>query len=201
MTTDFGNPSPNSGPLSEEQIRNVTVGEPTIHGGEIHIAEYDPAWALSFTESADRIRNVLGERPISVEHVGSTSVPGLASKPILDLLLIVENSAEESSYLPFLESIGYVLRIREPNWHEHRMLKGFTPATNLHVFSRGSSEVERMLRFRNWLRNHPEDRELYERTKRDLARREWKYVQNYADAKSQVVEEILTRALSTEQHE
>jgi GrpB-like predicted nucleotidyltransferase (UPF0157 family) len=126
-----------------------------------------------------------------LEHVGSTSVPGLAAKPIIDILLVVANSAEESDYVPALVAKGYVLRIREPEWHEHRLLKNPRSTVNLHVFSAGSEEVDRMLRFRDLLRTNPAARELYEQTKRELAKRTWRYVQNYADAKSKVVESIL----------
>ena len=120
-------------------------------------------------------------------------MPGLAAKPIIDIVLAVADSADESAYVPALEQAGYVLSIREPDWHEHRLLKGNDPTVNLHVFSHGSSEVERMVDFRDRLRTNEAERMLYERTKRELARREWTYVQDYADAKSQVVEAILAR--------
>jgi GrpB-like predicted nucleotidyltransferase (UPF0157 family) len=129
-----------------------------------------------------------------LEHVRSTSVPGLAAKPIIDMLLIVPDSSDEASYVPALENAGYVLRIREPEWHQHRLFKGPDANINLHVFSEGSSEIGRMLGFRDWLRTHDDDRLLYEQTKRDLATRTWKYVQNYADAKTEVVEQIVARA-------
>ena len=96
--------------------------------------------------------------------------------------------------MPPMHRAGYVLRIREPDWHQHRLFKGPDTSINLHVFSEGSSEIERMLRFRDWLRSHLEDRDLYLSTKRELAQRTWKYTQNYADAKSEVVEQILARA-------
>jgi GrpB-like predicted nucleotidyltransferase (UPF0157 family) len=93
-----------------------------------------------------------------------------------------------------MEAAGYVLRIREPEWFEHRLFKGSDPASNIHVFTEGTPEIDRMLAFRDWLRSHDEDRILYERTKRELAAREWKYVQHYADAKTEVVEAIIARA-------
>jgi GrpB-like predicted nucleotidyltransferase (UPF0157 family) len=123
-------------------------------------------------------------------------VPGLAAKPIIDMTLVVPESSDESSYVPLLEAAGYVLRIREPDWYEHRVLKGPDTNVNLHVFSAGSPEIDRMVGFRDWLRTHDDDRDLYERTKRELAAQEWKYVQNYADAKTAVVEEIIARALA-----
>ena len=133
---------------------------------------------------------------MQLEHVGSTSVPELAAKPCIDILLVVQDSSDEPSYVPALESAGYVLRIREPGWYEHRLLKGPDTAVNLHVFSSGCVEIDRMVRFRDWLRTHIEDRALYERTKRDLASLRWKYTQNYADAKTAVVGQILARAMA-----
>jgi GrpB-like predicted nucleotidyltransferase (UPF0157 family) len=110
------------------------------------------------------------------------------------MTMIVPNSADEDVYLPALEAAGYVLRIREPDWHEHRCFKGPDTNVNLHVFSPGSVELERMVGFRDWLRTHDDDREVYERTKRELAAKEWQFVQNYADAKTTIVEEIIARA-------
>ena len=108
---------------------------------------------------------------MELDHVGSTSVPGLAAKPLIDIDLVVADTTDESAYVPKLEAIGYVLRVREPDWFEHRMLRGHDPPVNLHVFPPGCEEVERMLVFRDHLRSNAEDRELYERTKRELAAR------------------------------
>ncbi|MBA2284721.1 MAG: GrpB family protein [Ktedonobacteraceae bacterium] len=116
-------------------------------------------------------------------------------------LLVVPNSADEPAYVPALEATGYVLCIREPDWYEHRVFKGPDTDINLHIFSPGSPEIRRMLLFRDWLRSNISDRQLYERTKRELARKNWKYTQNYADAKGDVVEEILARAQSNTREE
>jgi len=180
--------------MTEEQLRAVTVGELAPLVGHVQIVDYDPAWPRLFEREAERIQAALGDRALLIEHVGSTSVPGLAAKPRIDVLLVVADSADESAYVPALEAAGYVLRIREPDWHEHRMFNGPDTHVNLHVFSPGSPEIDRMLLFRNWLRSHASDRQLYERTKRELASKDWKYTQNYADAKTTVVEEILARA-------
>jgi len=112
------------------------------------------------------------------------------------MILVVSHSADEASYVPSLEAAGYRLTIREPDWHEHRLLKGPDTNINLHVFSDGCREVGTMVAFRDWLRTHDDDRELYESAKRELAAREWRHVQNYADAKSAVVAEINVRAQS-----
>ena len=160
----------------------------------ILIVDYDPQWPQLFAREADRIRAALGSRALRIEHTGSTSVPGLAAKPIIDVLLEVTDSADEDAYMPALEAAGYVLRIREPHWHEHRMFNGPDTETNLHVFSSGCPEIDRVLMFRDWLRTHAADRELYACTKLALAQKEWRHVQNYADAKTSVIEEILARA-------
>ena len=185
---------PLQAPLTEEQLRAAHVGEFTPLNGPIQIADYHPEWPQLFEHEAERIRRVLGNRVLLLEHVGSTSVPGLAAKPRIDILLVVADSADESAYIPPLEAAAYVLHIREPDWYEHRLFKGPDTDINLHVFSPGCPEIDRMLLFRDWLRNNTSDRQLYERTKRELARRDWKYTQNYADAKATVVEEILARA-------
>lgn len=181
-------------PSTEEQILAARIGPTPPHNSTITLAEYDPAWPRLFAVEAGKIRAALGERALLLEHVGSTSVPGLAAKPLIDILLVVADSADEAAYVPALEARGYTLRIREPDWFQHRLLKGVDPEVNLHVFSPGCVEIRRMLLMRDWMRAHPEDRDLYERTKRELSRRQWKYVQNYADAKSAVVEAILARA-------
>ncbi len=110
------------------------------------------------------------------------------------MLLVLANSADEPAYVPAMEGASYVLRIREPDWNEHRLFKGPDSNINLHVFSSGCPETARMLAFRDWLRMNAPDRDLYARTKRELAQKRWKYVQNYADAKTAVVEEIMARA-------
>jgi len=156
--------------------------------------DYDPEWPELFAREAERIRSVLASQALRIEHVGSTSVPGLAAKPIIDLLLVVADSAKEDTYAPRLEAAGYILRIREPNWYEHRMFNGPDIDVNLHVFSSGCSEIDRMLLFRNWLRGNAADRALYAATKLALARQEWNHVQSYADAKTLVIDEIIARA-------
>jgi GrpB-like predicted nucleotidyltransferase (UPF0157 family) len=181
-------------PSTEEQILAARMGKPVPQFVPIQIVDYNPQWPLLYQREAERVQSALGDRVLLLEHVGSTSVPGLAAKPKIDMLLVVANTADEPSYVPALEAAGYVLRIREPDWYEHRMFKGPDTDINLHVFSSGCPEIDRMLLFRNWLRSNDSDRRLYERTKRELARNNWKYMQNYADAKTTVVQEILARA-------
>lgn len=181
-------------PLTEEQILAASVIPPTPLAGRIRLEEYNPLWPHLFEIEASRMDAALGDRALQVEHVGSTSVPGLAAKPLIDIVLVVANSADEPAYVPALEAAGYTLSIREPDWYEHRLFKGPDTNINVHTFSAGCSEIERMLLFRDRLRSHQADRERYEQTKRELALQDWKYVQNYADAKTAVVETILAQA-------
>lgn len=173
----------------------AALGDPIPVHGRIELVPYDPAWPAIFEAQAARVRAALGEAAMEVHHAGSTSVPGLCAKPIVDMVLAVADSTDEASYVPAFGGAGLALRIREPDWFEHRLLKGADPAVNLHVFSAACPEIVRMLAFRDRLRTHQADRRLYEATKRDLAAREWRFVQDYADAKTAVVETILARAL------
>lgn len=181
-------------PVRDEDLQKVRMEVLTLHDGPIVLVDYDPTWPALFLREAARIRKLLGAEVLSLEHAGSTSVPGLAAKPIIDIVLVVPDSADEAAYVPTLTEAGYRLLIRECDWFEHRLLKGPDTDINLHVFTIGAAETDRMLRFRDRLRTHPSDRDLYARTKRSLARRQWRHVQHYAQAKSDVVREILERA-------
>jgi GrpB-like predicted nucleotidyltransferase (UPF0157 family) len=183
-------------PMTEEQIRASIIGEIQPLTAPITFVDYDTAWPTLFAREERRIRSVLGDRVLRLQHTGSTSVPLLAAKPVIDITMLVADVNDEPVYRPDLEAAGYVLRISEsePEWYDHRVFKGPDTNINLHVFSDGCVEFERMVGFRDWLRAHEEDRDLYERTKRELIAREWKFVQNYADAKSAVVAEIIARA-------
>jgi GrpB-like predicted nucleotidyltransferase (UPF0157 family) len=179
---------------SDAELETGVIGGPTLHDDTIRLVEHDSAWAELFEREAARIRATLGPAALEVDHVGSTSVPGLTAKPIIDIVLTVLDSSDETAYVPALEAAGYVLRVREPEWFEHRLLNGPDTDVNVHVFSAGCSEIGRMLRFRDHLRVDEGDRVLYERTKRQLGARRWRYIQQYADAKSDVVADIMTRA-------
>ncbi len=179
---------------TDEYIARTRVGELRLHDGPVILAEYDGAWPERYAALEKEIREVLRGEGLLVEHVGSTSVPGLVAKPIIDIVLVVADSACEHDYVPALEAAGYALRGREPDWYEHRMLVAGNEDVQVHVFSEGCPEVERMLRFRDRLRADPTERGLYADVKRDLAARHWRHVQHYADAKTAVVNEIVTRA-------
>lgn len=191
----MGGSRPDREPYTEDELAKIWVGGgPPKLTGPVQVVDYDPGWPALFRREEDRIRAVLGDRVVLLEHVGSTSVPGLAAKPIIDVVLVVPDSAAEADYVPALAAAGYRLVIREPDWFEHRCFKGPDTNVNLHVYSAGCPEVGRYLAFRDRLRADDADRDLYARTKRDLAARQWTYIQEYADAKSAVVGEILARA-------
>jgi GrpB-like predicted nucleotidyltransferase (UPF0157 family) len=173
---------------------SIYVGGPPPQNQDVVIADYDPIWPHWYESAAFRIKEALGDKVLQLDHVGSTSVRGLPAKPLIDVNMVVADTTDENAYVPPLEAIGYKLRIREHDWYEHRMLRGYDPPVNLHVFNPGCEEVDRMLRLRDHLRTNDDDRDLYARTKRELAAKKWEYVQNYADAKSEVIQEILARA-------
>jgi GrpB-like predicted nucleotidyltransferase (UPF0157 family) len=133
---------------SDADFVTGAIGGPTLHDDTIRLVEHDAAWPERFEQEAARIRARLGPAALRVDHVGSTSVPGLAAKPIIDVVLTVVDSSDDAVYVPALEAGGYVLWAREPDWFEHRLLDAPDADVNLHVFSAGSSEIDRMIRFR-----------------------------------------------------
>ncbi len=170
---------------------------PAPFSGRINLVEYDPTWPAQYEAVAARIRTAIADTAVVLEHAGSTSVPGLAAKNQIDVVLGVPDSTDEAAYVPALEAAGFEFALREPEWFEHRLFRGVDPKVNLHAFSADCEEIGRMLAFRDWLRTHPEDRALYEREKRRLAEQTWDIAQDYADAKTEVVREIVGRALAT----
>ncbi len=182
---------------TEEAYAKIHLNPVEEHNGPVVLAPYDPAWPALYEAEAAKVRAALGP-DAGIHHVGSTSIPGISAKPIIDMLLVVETSADEDAYVPALVAQGYRLHVREPDWNEHRLLKGVDPAVNMHVFSVGNGEIRRMLAFRDWLRAHDDERALYAAKKQELAGRTWKYVQHYADSKGEVVEAIIARALAAE---
>ena len=183
--------------MSPQPPASDWIVPPAPFSGHVNLVEYDPTWPTQFEGVAARIREAIDGTAIILEHAGSTSVPGLAAKNQIDVVLGVPDATDEAAYVPGLEAARFEFAIREPEWYEHRLFRGVEPKTNLHVFSADCEEITRMLAFRDWLRTHPEDRELYEREKRRLAEQTWSTMQDYADAKTEVVREIVGRALGT----
>lgn len=184
-------------PETDEEMAAIRVsGTVTPLNAQIYLAPYDPAWPAQYEAEAAKIRAALGEAALALEHVGSTSIPGLPAKPIIDIILCVADSADEDSYVPALTAQGYRLHLREPEWEQHRVMKGDDPMVNLHVFTVGSPELTRMVALRDRCRTYPEELKLYKETKQALASQVWRHVQHYANAKGEVVEAIIARALA-----
>lgn len=182
--------------LSESQSRSAFIGEMPQLTQPIQIIDYQSNWSDLFHQEAKYIRQILGSTILALDHIGSTAVPGLAAKPIIDIDLSVADSADERSYLPLLEAAGYQLIIREPDWQQHRMLKGPGTDINLHVWTLGSIEAQRHLLFRDWLRANADDRLRYSQLKKMLANQDFKYMSEYNDAKSALIHEIYDRAFA-----
>jgi len=158
---------------------------------EIVIVDYDPSWPMRFEREHDRLQLALGELALQIEHIGSTAVPGLAAKPIIDVLVAVADPEADDAVVPPLEAAGYELRVREPG---HRMLRTRERDVHVHVWPAGTDEIARLLAFRDHLRRARADRLAYERVKRELAARDWSDMNEYADAKGPLIEQILARA-------
>jgi GrpB-like predicted nucleotidyltransferase (UPF0157 family) len=163
----------------------------------VEVSGPDPAWPRQYDDLAGRIRKVLGWRVLQLEHVGSTSVPGLAAKPVIDIDLTVADPGSEQAYVPALETLGFRLVIREPWWYGHRALRADEPRCNLHVFGFDSPELVRHRIFRDWLRGNPQERDRYAATKRQAASEAnagGEHVMQYNARKQQVIREMYHRA-------
>lgn len=172
--------SPWVGPA--EQVRQIEIVDP------------DAAWPGVFEMLRSRIDGALGDRVLATEHVGSTSVPGLAAKPVIDIDLTVADTDDEDAYVPALEALGFVLRVREPWWLGHRCLVSAEPAANLHVWPPDSPEAARHRLFRDWLRADEADRQRYAAVKREVAADG--LMSEYNARKEGVIREIYTRAFT-----
>ncbi|HEX8241896.1 MAG TPA: GrpB family protein [Longimicrobium sp.] len=183
--------------MADEGVETGLIGG--AEQRKIEIVDYDPEWPGKFEAHAGIIAGALGGTGLRIEHIGSTSVPGLAAKPIIDILVVVQDSADESAYLPQLEAAGYVLRVREPDWHEHRMFRTLERDVHVHVYSANCPEIKRYLAFRDRLRGNADDHRRYEQVKRALAAREWSDMDAYAKAKTDVVESIIAASQAADE--
>ena len=164
------------------------IGGP--EGGRVRLSPYRPEWAERFAAERERIAAALGPSAERIEHVGSTSVPGLDAKPIVDILVAVADPADPS-VCAALEATGYVLRVHE---ERHRMFRTPERDVHVHLWVAGTDEITRHLEFRDRLRASEADRRAYSELKHRLAEREWDDINDYADAKSALIAEILARA-------
>ena len=157
---------------------------------DLVLEDHQADWPEAFAGHERRIREALGAT-VQIEHIGSSSVPGLAAKPIIDILVVVEDVTSEKEYLGQLVAAGYELRVREPG---HRLVR--TPARDVHVhiLEAGDPAADDYLLLRDHLRTHPDDRALYERTKRSLIAEDWADMNAYAEAKTEMIAAIKARA-------
>lgn len=175
-----------------DRLREVILGD--LGPVHIELVEYDPGWPRQFSRQAQRIRDALGDTARQVEHIGSTAVPGLAAKPIIDILLVVDDPADETSYLPALQDAGYELRVREADFDEHRMVRTPDRDVHVHVFPPWSQEIDRYLILRDHLIASRRARAAYAARKRELADREWPTMTHYAEAKGALIEALIAEA-------
>ncbi len=157
---------------------------------KVEIVPYDPSWPERFDEECARILAALGPVALRLEHVGSTAVPELAAKPIVDVMVTVRDPDDESAYRSPLERAGYHLRVRESG---HRMFRTPAKDVHVHIWMAGGEDEDRHVLFRDWLRANPADRQEYERLKRELAGR-WRDVNYYARAKGPFITRIVEAA-------
>ena len=167
----------------------VFIGGPEKR--DIVIEDYDPAWAARFEQLEAALAHALGNKAKRIEHFGSTAVPGLAAKPIVDVVVTVDDADDEESYGPPLERAGFHIRVRQAG---HRMYRTPDLGAHVHILTEGGEGARVRLLFRDWLRHDEADRRLYEETKRELARKDWDATNDYSEAKGTVVAEILARA-------
>lgn len=180
----------------EDQQVARWVGDAAPPVDPIVVVDPEPGWPDAAAVESANIADALGDLVVRIEHVGSTSVPGLPAKPILDIDVQVPDSSDEDAYVPALTRAGYVHVLREPWWNGHRMLVRADGGVNLHVFQAGSPEPLRHLLFRDWLRTHDADRDLYAAAKRRLAVETADDPDSYNLDKNAVIDDIYTRIFS-----
>ena len=180
-----------------EQVSDADIAAARVAGVRASPPEVvapDPAWPERFVEVREQLGGALGDVALEISHVGSTSVPGLWAKPIIDVDLLVPDNADETAYVPALEALGYELRVREPDWFEHRCLAGPAPKANVHVWAAGATqEAQRHAAFRDWLVADDDDRAAYGALKRDLAAQGFSDTMHYNNAKAALIYDIYER--------
>ena len=186
-------------PFQQPTDEEIAAARVHAHRPEpVEVVAPDPQWRHEFEELRTLVLNALGPRVLSLSHVGSTAVPGLWAKPVIDADLVVADSAREDNWLPELEAAGFELRVREPEWEEHRCLRSLAPRANLHVWSPESVEHRRHLAYRDWLIAHPDDREAYSAIKRQLALEGFDDAMQYNNRKSGFVYDLYEKIFASD---
>ena len=163
---------------------------------KVKLSEYNPEWVQLFREEKERIAEKLGNKIVTIEHIGSTSVSGLGAKPIVDILLGVRKISDADEFIPKMEELGYEYRNHFENVMPYR--RYFTKPEHYHVHTvEVTSEFwRRHLLFRDYLRAHDDKRNEYNKLKKELAEREWNDVNDYAYAKTDFIKKIEKDALN-----
>jgi GrpB-like predicted nucleotidyltransferase (UPF0157 family) len=166
---------------------------------EIEIVDYDPRWAFLFNEEAARLRAVLDPSLIvGLEHFGSTAVPGLAAKPIIDILIAVRSlAAARATFVEALQKLDYIYWADNPRKDRMFFVKGMPPfgskrSHHVHI-TEPTGELWHRLAFRDYLRAHPDEAATYERLKKRLAVEQQTDREAYTDAKSPYVESVMRK--------
>jgi GrpB-like predicted nucleotidyltransferase (UPF0157 family) len=159
----------------------------------LEVVAYNSEWPDIFAEHQKRLEHALGSVDAQIEHIGSTSVPGLAAKPIIDLVVAVDDITAEEDYHDAVLAAGYLLRVREPG---HRLVRTPNRDVHVHIYEKGDQAITNYLLFRDRLRLDSDDRALYARTKEALISQGFKDMNAYSDAKTEVVAAIMARALN-----
>jgi len=186
-------------PTTEEMDRAAVTGQRAkIPNQRVEVVAPDPTWPATYRTLEANVQGALGDGALHIEHVGSTSVPELWAKPVIDLDLIVADSADEDAYVPLLEAAGWRLVIREPDWMQHRCFRHTNPAANLHAFSPDAVEPKRQVAFRDWLIAHDDDRQRYGELKRQLAAQPFGSVMEYNNHKAPLIYDIYERIFAAD---
>lgn len=171
----------------------AVVGDFPASRAAVTVVDYDPRWTEQFRSMKDQLKRALGGTALSIEHVGSTSVPELPAKPIIDVDIVVANADDEDKYISALGTLGMRMVIREPWWHGHRMFVDDHGAANIHIWPDGAAEPVRHILFRDWLRTHQDDLERYAQVKRNLSVEFNDEPDRYNLAKNTVIDQIYAR--------
>jgi GrpB-like predicted nucleotidyltransferase (UPF0157 family) len=160
--------------------------------GELYLLDYQPAWPRLFEEEAERIRAACGDRLVGIEHIGSTSIPGLAAKPILDIMPLLVSFEEGFDIVPNMEGLGYEYKGEYGIPRRHYFVKGTPRTHHVHMYEADDDEVVRHLLFRDYLREYADTAAEYESLKRRLAAEVPR--EDYPEAKTGFVAQVLARA-------
>ncbi|MGE5227394.1 MAG: GrpB family protein, partial [Planctomycetaceae bacterium] len=177
-----------------------TKAEHGAHGRtrDYEIVDHDHTWAARFEEEAARVREALGDQVVRIDHVGSTSVPGLAAKPTVDIQVSLRSLEPREAYVPALTALGYRCLV-DPIGPDHEYASRDVDGArsfHLHLTTPGSDWERRHLAFRDWLRAHPEDADAYAALKRDLATALPNDLHTYTERKGELIRAIEERALT-----